>query len=70
MNPIISQIRKKVFLARDGVNADSLRQRGINYKTIYGVPISTLRKIAAGYFPNEEIADTLWKEDNRELKII
>jgi hypothetical protein len=70
VNPLISQIRKKVFLARDGANVDSLRQRGINYKMVYGVPIITLRKIAANYFPDKEIADILWKEDNRELKII
>ncbi len=70
MNIKISQIRKKVFLARDGANADSLRQKGINYKMVYGVPIMTLRKIAAEYSPNAELADNFWKEDNRELKIL
>ena len=67
---MIPQIRKKVFLARDGVNADSLREKGINYKMVYGVPITTLRRIAADYSPNAELANKLWPEDNRELKIL
>ncbi len=70
MNIKTSQIRKKVFLARDGANADSLRQKGINYKMVYGVPIITLRKIAVEHFPNAELANQFWKEDNRELKIL
>ena len=65
-----NSIRKKVFLARDGVNADSLRKKGINYKMVYGVPITTLRRIAADYSPNAELANKLWPEDNRELKIL
>ncbi|GHU88527.1 peptidase [Bacteroidia bacterium] len=66
----ISQIRKKIFLARDGVSADSLRKKGIHYKMIYGVPVVTLRKIARDYAPDYELANILWKEDNRELKIL
>ena len=67
---MIPQIRKKVFLARDGVNADSLRKKGINYKMVYGVPITTLRRISADYSPNAELANKFWPEDNRELKIL
>lgn len=70
MNSTLSQIRKKIFLARDGVSADSLRKKGIHYKMIYGVPVITLRKIAMDYAPDYELANTLWKEDNRELKIL
>ncbi len=70
MNTKIAEIRKKVFLARDGANADSLRKRGINYKMVYGVPIVTLRKIALDYAPNAELANNFWNQDNRELKIL
>jgi 3-methyladenine DNA glycosylase AlkD len=70
MNQTASQIRKKIFLARDGVNADSLRKKGIHYKMIYGVPVVTLRKIARDYAPDYKLANTLWKEDFRELKIL
>ncbi len=67
---MLSQIRKKLFLARDGANASSLRKKGIDYKMILGVPIVTLRKISKEYAPNAELANELWKEDHRELKIL
>ncbi len=66
----IRQIRRKIFLARDGESASSLREKGIVYKTVLGVPIVTLRKIAANYPPDSSVADELWTNDHRELKIL
>ena len=67
---IIRQIRKKLYLERDGVNADSLRKKGINYKTILGVPVVTLRRISNDFVSDAALADILWREDHREMKIL
>ncbi len=54
----------------DGVNSSAMRKKGVNYKVNFGVPLVTLRKISKEYAPDPKLADALWKEDTRELKIL
>ena len=64
------EIRKKLRLAMNGITSSTMREKGINYKLNFGVPIMNLRKIAKEYTPNAELAEELWKENTRELKIL
>lgn len=54
----------------NGVISTSMRQKGMNYKLIFGVPIPEIKHIAAAHEPDAELARTLWKEDVREMKIL
>ena len=52
----------------NGVISTSMRQKGMNYKLIFGVPIPEIKHIAAAHEPDAELARALWKEDVREMK--
>jgi 3-methyladenine DNA glycosylase AlkD len=54
----------------NGVLSQSLREKGLQYRLIFGIELPRLREIAAGYEPNHELAQALWKEDIRECKIL
>lgn len=54
----------------NGVISTCMRQRGMNYKLIFGVPIPEIKHIAAAHEPDAELARALWKEDVREMKIL
>lgn len=54
----------------NGVISTSMRQKGMNYKLIFGVPIPEVKHIAAAHEPDAELARALWKEDVREMKIL
>ncbi len=70
MTKQITEIRKKLRLAMNGITSSTMREKGINYKLNFGVPVMTLRKIANDYAPNAALAEELWKENTRELKIL
>lgn len=54
----------------NGVISTSMRQKGMNYKLIFGVPIPEIKHIASSHEPDAELARALWKEDVREMKIL
>lgn len=54
----------------NGVISTSMRQKGMNYKLIFGVPIPEIKHIAAAHEPDAELARAMWKEDVREMKIL
>jgi 3-methyladenine DNA glycosylase AlkD len=70
MNPTIQEIQKRLYLRRDGAASSSMREKGVEYKVNFGVSILTLREIAKEYAPNAELANELWKQDTRELKLL
>ena len=49
MQEQIREIRKRLRLAMNGVISTSMREKGMNYKIIFGVPIPELRQIAQEY---------------------
>ncbi len=67
---MLQEIRKKLRLAMNGVTSSAMREKGVQYKLNFGVPIMTLRNMAKDYYPNAELANDLWKENTRELKIL
>lgn len=54
----------------NGVISTSMRQKGMNYKLIFGVPFPEIKRIAATHEPDAELARAMWKEDVREMKIL
>lgn len=67
---ILRDIRKHCRMAMNGVTSTSMRQRGLKYKVNFGLSIQQIRELANRYQADEGLAETLWKEDTRELKIL
>ena len=70
MCPTIQQIRCEVYASMNGVVSDSMQEKGMNYRLNYGVDIPKLRIIARKYKADKALAEILWTEDVRELKIL
>lgn len=70
MHEIIRDMRRHCRLAMNGVVSTSMRQRGIAYKVNFGLTIQQIKDLAKHYTPGGELAEALWKEDTRELKIL
>jgi 3-methyladenine DNA glycosylase AlkD len=54
----------------NGIAATSMREKGVHYRMNFGVDLMRIREIALRYVPDVMLAETLWKEDVRELKIL
>ena len=70
MHETIREIKGKLRLFMNGVLSQSLREKGLRYRLIFGVELPRLKELAAEYEPNHELAQALWKEDIRECKIL
>lgn len=70
MHETVRQIKAQLRLFMNGVLSQSLREKGIKYRLIFGVELPRLKEIAAGYEQNHDLAQALWKEDIRECKIL
>lgn len=66
----IIEIKGKLRLFMNGVLSQSLREKGLKYRLIFGVELPRLKEIAADYKQSHELAQALWKEDIRECKIL
>ena len=70
MHETIKEIKGKLRLFMNGVLSQSLRDKGLKYRLIFGVELPRLKEIAADYEQSHELAQALWKEDIRECKIL
>ena len=70
MQSTIREIKSKFRLFMNGVLSQSLREKGLQYRLIFGIELPRIKEIAAQYEPNHELAQALWKEDIRECKIL
>ena len=77
MTDLIEQVReiKQSFrLMMDGATAQSMRQKGLDYKLNWGATLPRLREMSDELkmkTPNRyDLAIALWKEDVRECKIL
>lgn len=70
MQETIREIKGKFRLFMNGVLSQSLREKGLQYRLIFGIELPRIKEIAAQYEPNHELAQALWKEDIRECKIL
>ena len=66
----LKEIRTQLRMAMNGVISTSMREKGIDYKLNFGVPLPEIKQIAARHEPGSELAAALWKEDIREFKIL
>ena len=70
MQSTIREIKSKFRLFMNGVISQSLREKGLQYRLIFGIELPRIKEIAAQYEPDHELAQALWKEDIRECKIL
>lgn len=70
MDELLKDIRKRCRMQMDGIVSASMRKKGLSYKLNFGVPIQEIKKIALRYQPDAELAEVLWLDETRELKIL
>ncbi|WP_294082476.1 DNA alkylation repair protein [Proteiniphilum sp. UBA5384] len=70
METILRNIRTDLRMSMNGVTAASMRAKGVEYRMNFGVDILRLKQIALRYTPDKVLAEILWREDVRELKIL
>ncbi len=66
----VRQIKQTFRLYMNGVTADSLRQKGLNYKISWGVSLQHLQEIATEYGQQQDLAEQLWTSNVRECKLL
>lgn len=66
----IRNIKKEFRLFMNGVMSAQLRRLGMNYNIIFGISVPHLKEIAAKFPKDKELAETLWKENIRESKLL
>ena len=67
---IIKSIKNDFRLGMNGVISTSMRNKGMDYKIIFGLSLPQLRTLAEKYSPNQEVAVRLWNENIRESKLL
>lgn len=70
MDEIIKDIRQRCRMAMNGVASASMRNQGLSYKLNFGVSIQKIKEISLRYQPDKNLAETLWLDTTRELKIL
>lgn len=66
----IKDIKSKFRLFMNGMVSQSMREKGMEYKLNFGIEYPRIKEIAAGYEPDHELTQALWKENIRECKIL
>ena len=66
----VKTIKRSFRLYMNGVTAQSLRDKGADYKLSWGVSNQHLREMAAEYPVDYDLAIALWKSEVRECKIL
>ena len=66
----IKDIKSKFRPFMNGMVSQSMREKGMEYKLNFGIEYPRIKEIAAGYEPDHELAQALWKENIRECKIL
>ena len=54
----------------NGIASASMRQHGLEYKLNFGLSVQQIKDLAKRYNADANLAETLWKENTRELKIL
>ena len=66
----LKEIKQSFHLLMNGVASHSMRQKGVEYKINWGVPVPELQQMAAEYGKDYDLAIELWKEDIRECQVL
>lgn len=67
---IVNDIKAQFRLYMNGPVSQNMREGGLGYRLNYGIDLPRLNEIASAYEKNHDVAQTLWKEDIRECKIL
>lgn len=70
MHDILKQVRTRLRLSMNGVVSASMREKGIDYKLNFGVSIPQLKIIAKDFPRDSSLAENLWQQEVREMKIL
>lgn len=57
----LQQVKRYFFAMRNGIIADTLRKAGSPFRIIFGLNLPQLSEAARMFGPDDELADTLWK---------
>ena len=66
----LKKIKQSFRLLMNGVTAQSLRDKGLEYHLNWGANLLHLKEMAEPYGKDFDLAIALWKEDIRECKIL
>lgn len=72
---LVKEVKQSFRQMMDGATAQSMRQKGLDYKLNWGATLPRLKEMAAELKGDEslslyDLAIALWKEDVRECKIL
>lgn len=67
---IIRDMRIRCRQAMNGMVSTSMRKWGLDYKVNFGLTIQQIKDTSKRYSSNAALAETLWGEDTRELKLM
>lgn len=70
MKEVIKKIRTDLRLSMNGAVSTSMRDKGVDYRMNFGVGIPRINEISEKYKQDKYLAETLWNDDVRELKIL
>ncbi|MDR1200758.1 MAG: DNA alkylation repair protein [Tannerellaceae bacterium] len=70
MEDVIKDMRGRLRRVMNGVASAGMRAQGIDYKLNFGVSLPQIKEMALLYTKDAALAERLWKEDVRELKIM
>ena len=66
----LKEIKTQLRLSMNGVASQSMREKGLVYKLNFGVELPRIKQIASMFEKDHALAQTLWKENVRESKIL
>lgn len=66
----LKEIKQSFRLLMNGVTAQSMREKGVNYHLNWGANLLHLKEMAQEYEASKPLAMALWKENIRECKIL
>ena len=70
INEQLKEIKRSFRLMMNGVAAQSMRDKGLEYHVNWGASLPMLKAKAKEIGKNRDLAIALWKEDVRECKIL
>lgn len=70
INEQLKEIKRSFRLMMNGVAAQSMRDKGLDYHVNWGASVPMLKAKAKEIGKNRDLAIALWKEDVRECKIL
>ncbi len=66
----VKEIKQSFRLYMNGITAQSIREKGSDYKISWGVSRQHLQEMASEYNKDYQLATELWKSEVRECKLL